>query len=219
MKLLLLKNRCFILPYTLFFITFMVFSYSFTRTEMHIWANQFHSDFFDTFFRYVTYLGDGIMVAVLVVILLFIRYRYAIAFLIASLLTSGVVHLFKKIILADMYRPSKYFELFESYQLHLIEGVKLHSVQSFPSGHTSTAFNLFMMLALITENYFLKLIYFLLATLVAFSRVYLSQHFFVDTIAGSFIAITVLFFTFYWVEKWKKPWLGNSILTKRTHTR
>lgn len=214
MKRLLINNRYFLIPYFLFVVLYVISDIAFSKAEMHIWANQINSSFFDVFFSYATHLGDGTMIAILTIILLFVRYRYAIAFLIGSLITSGVVHLFKRLLLEEVYRPSKYFELFETYQLHLIEGVRLRSLQSFPSGHTSTAFNVFFMLSLLTKNNYLKMVYFFVAMVIAYSRVYLSQHFFIDTIVGSLIAVTCIIIVYYWSLHWKKGWLDSSVLTK-----
>jgi membrane-associated phospholipid phosphatase len=214
MRRLLIDNRFFLLPYILFLTVFLAFELNYSKTEMHIWANQINTPFFDTFFMYATHVGDGTMIAVLTIILLFVKYRYALAFLTGSLLTSGVVHLFKRFLLEENYRPTKYFELYETYQLYVIEGVNLRSLQSFPSGHTSTAFNVFLMLALITKNPLLKLLYFILAMIVAYSRVYLSQHFFIDIAAGSVIAVIIMIFIFYQAIKLDRKWLESSVLTK-----
>lgn len=202
------------MPYLLFLVTFVIFAFSFTKIEMHIWANQINSPFLDNFFKYATHLGDGTTIAILTLILLFVKYRYALAFLAGSLITSGIVHLFKQFLLEEMYRPSKYFELYETYQLYVVEGVTLRSLQSFPSGHTSTAFNVFLMLALLTKNHYLKFGYFILAIVVAYSRVYLSQHFFVDIIAGSFIAIITILVVYFWSLNWNRKWLESSVTTK-----
>lgn len=214
MKQLLKENRYFLLPYIIFLAVFAVFAFSYSKIEMHIWANEFNTPFMDQFFKYATHLGDGTAIAILTVILLFVKYRYALAFLTGSLLTSGIVHLFKQLLLEEMYRPSKYFELYETYKLYVIEGVTLRNLQSFPSGHTSTAFNVFLMLALLTKNNYLKLGYFFIAFLVAYSRVYLSQHFFVDIAAGSFIAVVFILVAFYWSKQWDRKWMEYSLLTK-----
>jgi membrane-associated phospholipid phosphatase len=96
----------------------------------------------------------------------------------------------------------------------LVEGVNQHSLQSFPSGHTAAAFSVFMMLALISKNNTAKLFLFFGAVIVSYSRVYISQHFIVDITAGSILAVLFMAFAFFWVEKWKTPWLNNSLLTK-----
>ncbi|MFW5756190.1 MAG: phosphatase PAP2 family protein [Tangfeifania sp.] len=210
------KNRYFLLPYLLTLLVFSGFLLTHNKAELHLISNNINSLFFDQFFRYATWLGDGVMIAIVGVVLLFVRFRYAIAFLIGSLVAAGIVNLFKKVLLDDMYRPSKYFELFESAQLHLIEGVKLHSLQSFPSGHTATAFSVFFFLALILKSKPLKFSMFLLAIIVAYSRVYISQHFLIDITAGSAIAVLIMFFTFLWMKSWNKEWLDGSVLSKST---
>lgn len=67
------------------------------------------------FFKYATLLGDGAMIAILAVVFLFVKYRHFFAFLIGSLSAAVVDNLFKKVLLNEMYRPAKYFELFETY--------------------------------------------------------------------------------------------------------
>lgn len=214
MKELILKNRWFLLPYSVFLLICAVLLLSFSKPDLHILLNKAHSPFFDVFFKHVTHLGDGMVIAILAVIFLFVKYRYFFAFLLGSLSAALVVNLFKKVVFTEMYRPAKYFELFETYKLHLVEGVNQHSLQSFPSGHTAAAFSVFMMLALISKNNTAKLFLFFGAVIVAYSRVYISQHFIVDITAGSILAVLFMAFAFFWVEKWKTPWLNNSLLTK-----
>ncbi|MGM0621839.1 MAG: phosphatase PAP2 family protein [Bacteroidota bacterium] len=216
MKETLKENRYFLLPYLLTLLVFSGLLLTHNKAELHLISNNNHSLFFDQFFRYATWLGDGVMIAIVGVVLLFVRFRYAIGFLIGSLVTAGIVNLFKKVLLDDMYRPSKYFELFEETKLHLIEGVNLHSLQSFPSGHTATAFSVFFFLALILKSKPLKFSMFLLAIIVAYSRVYISQHFLIDITVGSIIAVLVMFLTYLWMNSWNKEWLDNSVLSTST---
>lgn len=177
-------------------------------------SNKINSPFFDFFFTYATHLGDGTMIALLTVIFLFVKYRLAFAFLLGSLITAGIINLFKKVLLDDVFRPSRYFELYETYQLHFIEGVKLNSLQSFPSGHTGTAFNVFFMLALLSPKNWQKLTFLLVAVLIGYSRVYLSQHFLIDITVGSIIGVVVIFLSYYWFSKSKKGWLNKSLIQK-----
>ena len=213
MKELILKNRWFFLHYSVFLLIWAALLFSYSKPELHNLLNKAHSPFFDIFFKYATHLGDGAVIAILAVVFLFVKYRYFFAFLIGSLSAALLVNLFKKVFLDEMYRPSKYFELFETYKLHLVEGVKLHSLQSFPSGHTATAFSVFLMLALITKNRWGKLALFFGAVLVAYSRVYLSQHFVIDIAVGSLISVVLMLVSFWWVQTWRKSWLDKPVLT------
>jgi len=63
--------------------------------------------------------------------------------------------------------------------------------RSFPSGHTAAAFCLFTFLAFIlTPRYkWLGIVFFILAMLVGYSRLYLAAHFFHDVYFGSLFAV------------------------------
>jgi membrane-associated phospholipid phosphatase len=214
MKKLFKENRWFIIPYLIFLSFAVILLLNYSKTELHIFSNEANSAFFDFFFKYATLLGDGTIIAILFIALLFVKYRFAFAFLAGSLATSLFVNIIKKVVLHDVYRPSKYFELFETYQLHFVEGVKLHALQSFPSGHSATAFNVFFTLALLTKNNVAKFLFFVAALLVAYSRVYLSQHFLIDISAGSLTGILFILFFFAWFNKFNKNWLDKSVVNR-----
>lgn len=69
---------------------------------------------------------------------------------------------------------------------------------SFPSGHATSAFAVFTCLALLTKNSYLKIIFFIIAVIAAFSRTYLSQHWLVDVTIGSLIG-TIAATLFYFI--------------------
>jgi membrane-associated phospholipid phosphatase len=74
----------------------------------------------------------------------------------------------------------------------LIEGVKIHHWQSFPSGHTMTAFAFASASLFILKKAQLSLTFLLGAMLVGYSRMYLFQHFPRDVFAGSIFGIGVV---------------------------
>ncbi len=215
MKQLLKENRYFLIPYLFTLIICVIFLLSFSKTELHILSNKANSIFFDYFFKYVTHLGDGTIIAILAIVLLFVKYHYAIVFLSGSLLTAGIINLLKKVLLGEVFRPSKYFEIYETYQLHFVEGVKLHALHSFPSGHTGTSFNVFFMLALISPGKWLKLFWFFMAAVVGYSRVYISQHFLIDITVGSIIGVTFILSMFFLLSKSEKAWLDKSLIRRK----
>jgi membrane-associated phospholipid phosphatase len=67
------------------------------------------------------------------------------------------------------------------------------------------------MLAILTENKTLKMAYFIFASLAAFSRVYLSQHFLMDAMAGSIIGILTVIISIIIFGRFKNPWFERKI--------
>ena len=211
-------NRYFFIPYIFTLLICMVLLLSFSKPELHILSNKANSLFFDYFFKYITNLGDGVMIAILAVALLFVKYRYSVIFLSGSLITAAIINIFKEILLDDILRPLRYFEIYETYKLHIIEGLNIHLIDGFPSGHTGTAFNVFLMLALISPRKWLKLFWFFVATVVGYSRVYISQHFLIDITFGSIIGTATILLMFIWISKSEIKWLDKSLIHRNQTT-
>ncbi len=170
------------------------------KGTIELWVNRNNIPFLDLFFKYYTYLGDGIVYAVVFLFLIIRHYYRAIFFSVIvafSFLVTNV--LFKEFLFKDILRPYKYF-IDKSETLHFIEGIKLHSYNSFPSGHTNTAFVWLGFIALLLPKKF-GFPLFIMALLVAISRVYIFQHFFIDVYFGSFIGIFAIIFIKYIMVK------------------
>jgi membrane-associated phospholipid phosphatase len=118
---------------------------------------------------------------------------------VSLIVTTIVTQSLKRLVFADTLRPKAFFEGLKD--LYYIEGLEIHSHFSFPSGHTSGAFTIYLVLALITRNSISGILFFVLAFLTGLSRIYLMQHFFIDTYFGAFIAITLTLIIFYLFEK------------------
>jgi membrane-associated phospholipid phosphatase len=73
--------------------------------------------------------------------------------------------------------------------IHTVKGVSMHQLNSFPSGHTATAFSIFLLTIYLFDNKKMILIGLLYAMLCAYSRVYLGQHFPLDLGGGIIVAI------------------------------
>ncbi|MBN1251937.1 MAG: phosphatase PAP2 family protein [Bacteroidales bacterium] len=204
------KNKYFLCPYFGIILIISIILLSYSKSEIHLFINKFHNSFFDLFFKYYTHLGDGIVVAVFIFILLFIKYRYAIITAISGILAIIVVQSLKRYIIPDVNRPELFFK--GIHELYFVPDVITHTSHSFPSGHTTTGFLIFFISALITNNKFLKFLFLIFAILIGYSRVYLSQHFLNDVYFASIFSIIIGFFTFFWVSNWKNNKLDNSIL-------
>jgi membrane-associated phospholipid phosphatase len=181
------NNLFFLIPYVIILLAAGIVLVIYSKPDIHIWLNGHNSGFSDWLFSHVTFLGDGIFVICISVPLLFYSLRSSVFLLTAYLSTGLVVQILKRFFFADCQRPVKYFH--DTVQLHLVDGVSLLNGHSFPSGHSASAFALFLSLAIISRNRYLQVICFILASTVAYSRVYLSQHFLGDIFAGSMIGV------------------------------
>lgn len=168
----------------------------YSQNKLFLFINGWHSKFFDTFFYLLTYFGDGITFVLLILALLFISYSDALIGLIIFLITSLIAQGLKHIFFADHYRPFKV--LSGQYQLHIPAGVDPIVSLSFPSGHTVTAFAMATFLVMTLPTKKIKLLLLILATLTAYSRVYLTHHFPVDVWAGALIG-TLGAILIYWL--------------------
>jgi len=160
-------------------------------------------------FAHITLCGDGIFVILVALCLLFYRVGYSILIISTYALTSVIVQILKKIFFAGAPRPKLYFQ--GLYDLHFVQGVNVHSINSFPSGHAASAFALFLCLALITRYQILRIVFLFLAIFVAYSRIYLSQHFLVDIVVGSLIGIIIVIVYYYFHKKIKGEWINKPL--------
>jgi membrane-associated phospholipid phosphatase len=167
------------------------------KLELHLFFNNFLvTPSLNFFFKYITYIGDGAFILLLTFIILFYNVQKSLTILTCYLASAGFTQGIKYMFFSDEDRPSLVFEI-KHIPLKLVEGVDLNIHHSFPSGHTTAAFSLFFCLSFFSKNNIFKLTYFLFALLVAFSRVYLSQHFFEDITVGSFIGVLFSFLMCY----------------------
>ena len=179
----------------------------------HLIVNEWHSPMTDVFFKYVTHLGDGALFALVILILLFVKIRWAFYELFAALMTLIFVFITKQLIFKGAPRPTRFFENSET--LHLVEGVKMHAMNSFPSGHTITAFAIFIILAMVVKKQYLKIVFTATAILAGFSRVYLSQHFLEDIFLGALIGVAIALLSCTFVDKlsiFKTSWMDHNLL-------
>jgi len=187
----------------------------YSKTVIQLYLNHFHSDFFDVFFKYWTWLGSGwIALGLIVFILVFVDFRWGILLTIDGVITGIIVQGLKKIIFDDVLRPVAVLK-----NLHLVQGVDMHYYNSFPSGHTAIAFALFFAIACMLKIKSAKWFFFIVALLIGCSRIYLSQHFLPDVLVGSMIG-TIIFLLTLWLfgNKWSKWDMPILVLRKRHET-
>ncbi|MBI9035317.1 MAG: phosphatase PAP2 family protein [Bacteroidales bacterium] len=179
-----------------------------------LWINERHHQILDFFFKNYTYLGGGIMIGlVLLYFIIYNRRNFIIFGTAAGLLSILVQLVFKKFLFEDIERPASFFK--ESEILNFVEGVNMHYHYSFPSGHTSLAFLIATSLILLYPKRKLGISMFIFAFTIGISRIYLFQHFFIDTYFGTITGVTValmVFGLFSYLEKRNR--FPSSILNK-----
>lgn len=213
-----LRNLFFLVPYFFVVILSCMAIYNYNKTDLHAYLNQFYNGFFDFFFKYFTHLGDGIFVLLFTIAaLLFISKRMAFIITVNTIGSGMITQFLKKYIYHDSLRPAAYMDVPEWREggiYRLVEGVDMNSFHSFPSGHTTGAFALLFSICLYAKNKWIKWSCFIIAVLVGYSRVYLSQHYLEDVVAGSLIAVSfsLLAYLILYKSLYSKKWLNGALL-------
>ena len=184
----------------LYFVVFGIILVLTAHGDMVLWFNARHNSALDTFFKYWTYLGDGVLLGVLGLALLLTNYYRFFMFLIAVAIQTVLVHVFKQWLSAGEPRPKTFF-VDQLDTLNFVEGVTVRGYDSFPSGHTASAFTLFFFLILIAKSEALRITLFFTAVLVGLSRVYLIQHFARDIYVGSLFGVISVLVAYMIFEK------------------
>jgi len=149
--------------------------------------NGNHNEIADQFFKYFTHYGDGLMWAPLGAYCFFYKRKYFIAVVAGVLISTILAQFLKRVVYPDELRPISY--LSANFPVHIVEGVSMRKVHSFPSGHATTAFAMALIMGYIINNKTWSVILPLFALVAAYSRVYLAQHFPTDIFAGMCIGI------------------------------
>ena len=168
----------------------------------------------DILFPYLTHLGDGIT-SIVICILLLVFYNFGSGIISAiGLSLCGLISHIMKFYLFDLSpRPHHFF--WGNKMIHYVDGIKINIENSFPSGHSFTAFFIFTFLAMlsIAETKFIQFLLAALAISAAYSRVYLAQHFVGDILAGALLGsfIAILFYKIY-IKSKNIKFLNNNLI-------
>jgi membrane-associated phospholipid phosphatase len=199
LKAILVANRNYFICYLLFFAIGLIFLLSVGKANSFVELNPYHRSALDTFFVYVTFLGDGRFAIVICLIYLVLRrWSRALQLIAAFLFSALVAQILKNVF--SMPRPKQYFGAGYSY---FIDGVTHVGFASFPSGHSTSVFALATLLAIFDGNKKWNILYLLAAAAVGYSRIYLGQHFLGDVLVGSVIGVgTAVGIHWVFLKKW-----------------
>jgi len=190
----------FLIAYSLFVLVVSAVLIVFSKETSFLMINGWHTDFGDLVFPFITHLGGGFISGLVVVVFLFISYRWVIICSVSFVVTGLITQLLKRTVFADCVRPMKFFA--DNQVVHTVPGVDMHMYNSFPSGHTTVVFSLFFILALTLKGQQRGwgILFLLLAVLGGYSRIYLGQHFPEDVLAGSLIGVLVTYLCYFLVN-------------------
>ena len=174
--------------------------------------NGYRTPLWDAFFIRASTLGNALIVAFAMLLVLRFRFKWLAIFLLAFAFQVILVLLFKKGLYRGELRPYLYFYRSGLGNLiHLVEGVKIRYVNSFPSGHTATIFYLGSFFALLSRNRTASWILMVIGLLVGLSRIYLVQHFFMDVYFGILFGTFSSFAAYLIVRRFPKTWHAKKI--------
>jgi len=120
------------------------------------------------------------------------------------LISSGLVQFLKHFVFENHMRPMYVFKHVKGF--HQIKDFQYHLFQSFPSGHSTSSFVLFTFIAMnFAKTWPTQILCFIGALFFAFTRVYLSQHYFEDLFAGAMIGFLCMKYTQVFLQsKWQQ---------------
>jgi membrane-associated phospholipid phosphatase len=216
-KVVLSRIRLFFILYLILLTACFIIKLLFTKDEIYFAVNSRYSDWADFIAPYITDIGNGWTTVALSAVLSLFSYRSAFLLATSYAITSLSVQVIKRI--ADAPRPKLYFQG-RLDNIHFVKGQYTDLYNSFPSGHTLTAFSTALVIIYLTKNKSWSILLFLIAIAVGYSRMYLSEHFFEDVVAGSAWGVFITIFWLTYIDgkaflhspKWTRGLLRRSAL-------
>ncbi len=216
MQKILSRNKWFLIPYIFFIIFSSILLIVYSKGDIHLFINRYHNLLLDWFFYFITYLGDGIFALGITFIFLFINFKKSFIIGTSTIFAGLVVQFLKRIIFPGEHRPILFFGGHEElYVFDLVESLRYFS---FPSGHTAIGFCIFFSLSYFANKNWIKILFFLAAFLVGYSRMYLSQHFLVDVVFGSLIGVVASLLFNYFFREYKRETSLTMLIKKRLNS-
>lgn len=154
----------------------------------------------DKAFTYITYLGDGVIWIPIAAYVLLFRKKYTVLLLGSIVYSTIFAQIPKHFLFNGEPRPTKLITDWSS--IHIVPGVFLNSVDSFPSGHTTTASSIYLLFCLLVPKKWIIPVGCLYLYLVGYSRIYLAQHFPLDVGAGMIGGLISVYFSLR-LQDWK----------------
>tara|TARA_B100001175_G_scaffold207388_1_gene176035 strand:- start:35 stop:676 length:642 start_codon:yes stop_codon:yes gene_type:complete len=195
------KNIGPLIAFFLFFLIGLAFLAFYSKLDIQRYINSFYNAEANIIFLYLTRLAEGWLTVPLLIFLFFYNWRNALYIAISYGIASIFVAVLKRFVFSEFKRPHGFRDLLQDENYKWLLNVDMPSNLSFPSGHTTVAFCIFFGLALIIPNKKIGTALVLLAVLIGFSRTYLSYHFLMDLVAGSFLGVATALGMYFLLRK------------------
>lgn len=179
--------------YMLFVVLVTISIFYSNKGDEVIFLNKFQSSIFDIFFKIFNTIGEWFVV-LMVGIYFIIKKRTQFVFVLVGFLGQMLtIRLLKRFFNAP--RPLSYLN---DQVFQMPDNIPLLYHQSFPSGHTTTAFFILTIIALFFNPQKIYMLFLILsAIIVGIARVYLLAHFKEDVLVGSLIGVFWATFSMY----------------------
>ncbi|MBS1614755.1 MAG: phosphatase PAP2 family protein [Bacteroidetes bacterium] len=205
-------NPWFVFPFLVWVLIGGILLLVFNKSQLFLSINRHHNEFLDVLMRGLTFMGDGAGIVVVLLLLMWLfpacRNRwYVLAAVSCTVFPTLLIQLIKS--LAQAPRPLEFFKL-ELLQnpswLHIRPEWPHLYQRSFPSGHSGGVFSLccFLSMMLPFRRRWFGLLLLLFACAVAYSRLYLAAHFYLDIFVGSLIGASVSALCFELIQLWSR---------------
>jgi len=159
----------------------------FGRIPVFLFLNTDGGAFMDQFFKWATWGAEGwVWIPYLSVVVVLFKKDFKLI-LLNFLLSTLITQISKHIIWDNINRPI--VSGIPLNEIHTVPGLVTHAYNSFPSGHTATAFTLFLLTVYLFPRKWVFVIGTLYALVCAYSRVYLGQHFPMDLGGGMLVGV------------------------------
>ncbi|HEY4539776.1 MAG TPA: phosphatase PAP2 family protein [Faecalibacter sp.] len=203
-------------PFFLFFFIFIFLGLAliqyFGRNQLHLAINQYHHPVADQFFKFYTEFGTTGMFILLLFYIVWKKNWITLGYIAITEIIAGLFNVFvKKAFFKHVHRPSYYFYQ-NNIELYLPADAQLQIPYTFPSGHTLLAIIITMTLCTMTNNRLLQGIFSLHFIGIAYSRMYLSKHFMIDTLGGAVLGMFTFILVFYLLNNSNKKFLHHPII-------
>lgn len=200
-------NKYFLLPFLLWVVAGGLLLAFYDKQFLFQTINGRHSALSDTFMYAATWMGEATVIIPVLILVLTLPGHRSLWQTILAIACNAIPMVVSQILKSyyDQPRPLAFFH--NAAWIHKLPNWPALYYRSFPSGHSEGAFAFFcfMSLLLSDKHRWLGLVFFAAAITVAYSRVYLSAHFFADVYTGSIVGTTCCMLMYFLLNRFVYP--------------